>query len=230
MMTAETKRSSDLSISDLARDCAQQTSCRHTSPRELDPCYELFRRACALQRDEDAWQAIVVQYHRLVLHWLGQYANDDNCQDVFLRFWKGLQAAGTAFMTRFANTSAVVGFLKSCAVAVRIECWRKEKRRQDLREELCSTAQRDSACVHSHREDSGFDFKSLVLSRIKNDRERALFELMYYYDLKTRDIRAERPDLFPDMRTVYRVKENLLRRLQRDAEFQNWQASVSRRK
>lgn len=223
-MTEEIKRPSDFPVSDLANGCAQQTSRHHTPPRDFDPCYELFLRACASQC-EDAWQAIIVQYRRLVLYWLGQHSSDDNCQEVFLRFWKRQQCTETVFMTRFANTSAIVGFLKSCAATVRIECWRKEKRKQEVEERLRDIAQRASTHALPYRDDVGVDFKSLVLSRLKNDRERVLFELMYYYDLKPSDIQTERPDLFPNTQTVYRIKENLLKRLRRDAELQKWWAN-----
>ena len=111
-MTAEIERPNNLSVSDLARDCAQLTSRRKKLSCGIDPCYELFRRACALQRDEDAWQAIIVQYGRLVRHWLAQYATDDTCQEVFLRFWKRQQSAGPDFISGFPSTSAIVGFLK----------------------------------------------------------------------------------------------------------------------
>jgi DNA-directed RNA polymerase specialized sigma24 family protein len=227
-MAEAKKQSSDLPVSDLARDCAQQTSRRHTPPRELDPCYKLFRQACVSQC-EDAWQAIIVQYRRLVLYWLGQYGDDDNCQEVFLRFWKGQQTNDPPFTIRFENTSAIVGFLKSCAVTTRIECWQKEDRRREVKKMLRGVAQRDLVHAPSYRDDVGLDFKSLILSKLKNDQERFLFELMYYYNLKPRDIQAERPDVFPDMRTVYRVKENLLKRLRRDAELQECWADWSRR-
>lgn len=225
-MTEKTKQLADLSVGDLASGCAQQTSRRRRTPRTLDPCYELFRRACVLQC-EDAWQAIIVQYRRLVLYWLGQHGDDDNCQEVFLRFWKGQQTNDSPFTTRFDNTSAIIGFLKACAATVRIEYWRKEEHNQKVRERLCDITHRDLTQAHSYQDGVESDLKSLVLAKLKNDQERALFELMYYYDLKPRDVQTEMPSLFPDTRTVYRVKENLLKRLRRDVEFQKWWTSRS---
>jgi hypothetical protein len=103
---------------------------------------------------------------------------------------------------------------------VRIEYWRKKERSQKVGERLCDITHRDLTQARSYRDDVESDLKSLVLSKLKNDQERALFELMYCYDLKPRDVQIEMPNLFPDTRTVYRVKENLLKRLRRDMEFQ----------
>jgi DNA-directed RNA polymerase specialized sigma24 family protein len=219
-MTAQADQVNNLSVSDLAHNCARQTSRRENPPRDLDSCYELFRRACAAVRDEDAWEAIIVQYGRLVRYWLGQYGDDDNCQEVFLRFWRRQESAGSDFIAGFDGTRAIVGFLKVCTGTVRIECWRKEKREQDVQESIRDIVRENLTHGQLRRGDPGSDFEDLVRSRLKNDQEKALVKLMYDCGLKPRDVLVESPTLFPDVDTVYRVKENLLRRLRRDAELQ----------
>ena len=211
-----------LSTQDLARACAKQASRQQAS--EPDPCYELFRRAFASPPDADAWQAILDQYHRLVLLWLGQYAGDDTTQEVFLRFWKTQRNAASPFTARFPNIGAVMGYLKSCAAAVRIEAWRDEDRQRRLCERLrdASSVKLILAHVQPNRRHTSLDFQEIVLSKLKDERERAVFEGTYYYDLAPRHIQAERPDLFPNVRTVYRVKDNLLRRLRRDQELREY--------
>ena len=80
----------------------------------------------------------------------------------------------------------------------------------------------------------GAEFHQLTQNRrlygmyrwLKDESEHAVFEGTYYYDLAPRDIQAERPDLFPDGRTVYRVKDRLLRRLRRDQKLRDfWPAA-----
>ena len=117
-----------------------------------------------------------------------------------------------------------MGYLKSCAAAVRIEAWRNESRQRMLYEKLriASLTELILARVQPNRGHTSFDFKQLVLSRLKDESERAVFEGTYYYDLAPRDIQAERPDLFPNVRTVYRVKDRMLRRLQRDRELRDF--------
>ncbi len=43
--------------------------------------------------DDEAWQAILDQYRRLVYHWLGDLASDDAVQEVFLGFWQAQRIA-----------------------------------------------------------------------------------------------------------------------------------------
>jgi DNA-directed RNA polymerase specialized sigma24 family protein len=222
-MTIDPGDHASLSVDELASACAQQASRDRTSIRELDPCYELFCRALASPPDEDAWRAIVNQYRRLVLHWLGQHANDDTCQEVFIRFWKTQQAARSSFASRFRNTSVVVGYLKQCAVSVRINTGREEERLRKIRERVQDDALAELIQARvSPQGHADFDPKSYVQSNLKDERERVLFELMYRFDLTPREIQMERPVLFPETRTVYRVKENLLKRLRRDQELQEW--------
>jgi DNA-directed RNA polymerase specialized sigma24 family protein len=220
-MAVDTEQPASFSTEDSARACAKQASRQQAPTRKPDPCYELFRCAFASPPDTDVWRAILDRYRKLVLHWLGQYAGEDAVQEVFLRFWQTQQNATSPFTARFPNIGAVMGYLKSCAAAVRIEAWRNEDRQRLLCEKLraASSAELILARVRPNRGHTSFDFKQLVLSRLKGERERAVFEGTYYYDLAPRDIQAERPDLFPDVRMVYRVKDRLLRRLQRDREL-----------
>jgi DNA-directed RNA polymerase specialized sigma24 family protein len=225
--SVDPERLDSYSVEDLARACAQRSSrSRAPAARGPDPCYELFRRALAHPPDDDAWQSILVQYHRQIRFWLGQYAADDTVQEVFLRFWKAQQTTTFSFASRFPGISAVMGYLKRCALTVRFEAWQEEEQRRLLWDRLHDAALVESileftrpGCGHE-----AFDCRQLVLSRLTDEREQVVFELTYRYDLTPREIQAERPDLFPDVRTVHRAKENLLKRLKRDPELRTWWA------
>lgn len=195
------------STKDLAQACARQASRRRVATCEPDPCYELFRRAFAPAPDDDAWQYILNQYGGLVSFWLGQYASEDAIQEVFLRLWKAQQGAPSPFATRFPTMRAVMGYLKHCAAAVRIEAWREEERRQLLWERLRDATRLELVLAHTWPDQAhaSFDYKQLILARLKDEAERAVFELTYYYDLTPAEIQAERPDLFPDVRAAHRV-------------------------
>jgi len=208
------------SIEDLARACAKQAHHEGDTAQTSHPCYELFRRACEHPRNETAWQAILNQYHRLVRHWLDQHASDDHVQEVFLRFWKAQEEAKSPFTTRFPSIGAVMGYLKRCAVTVRIDAWREEKRRRALEERLWGDAEFDA--THTSTRPGTHSLRTLVLSKLGSEEERVVFELTYYHDLPPRDIQAVRSDLFPNAQRIYRVKENLLKRLRRDPEIRGW--------
>ena len=217
--------SDSYSTQDLARACAEQASRRRAPSREPDFCYELFRRALAPLPDQGAWEAILSQYHRLVRLWLGQYAEDDTLQETFTRFWQAQTNTAGSFTARFPDIKSVMGYLKSCALTVRFRAARAEARRRQLLEHLQDRAQTEMASVHlDHHESAGRerDFKAQVLTRLKGERERVVFESSYHYDLPPREIYERHPALFANVREVSRVKENLLKRLRRDQDLKKW--------
>jgi DNA-directed RNA polymerase specialized sigma24 family protein len=212
-----------VSTSDLAFACAQRRSRASTPGPSPDPCYVLFCRAFGVPPDQEAWQAITRQYSRLVSHWLGQHANDDTLQETFVRLWKSQQQIESAFSSRFHTTAAIVGYLKQCAIAVRIHAGRAERRAAALYEKL----QADTVPQQVEGQPWGWqqaerDLQQLLRAKLKNEQEGAVFELSYCFDLAPREVQAERPDLFPDAQAVYRIKENLLKRLRRDPELAKW--------
>lgn len=216
---------SQTSTSSVARACAEQAS-RPSSPHgQADPCYELFRRAFCCPVDQDAWAAILVQYQRLIGLWLGRWISEDAVQDVFFRFWRAQQGAKGAFTCRFPNIRTVMGYLKRCAFAERFERDRAKKRQQQLLDRL----QDDARVLEVPLARSGPDpievhLRNMVRAKLKTDVERIVFELSYGYGLAPRDIYAMHAGLFSDVRAVCRVKENLIKRLRRDADIRAWLA------
>lgn len=210
-----------LSIRDLARMCMERAGHWRTLLPGTAPCYELFRRAFESAQGNEAWEAILNQYRRLVAHWLGQYASEDTIQEVFVHFWQAQKNADAAFSTRFPNIRAVMGYLKLCALSVRFDAGRAVEQQRILQEHLRNAAQLELVLMRSRPEHSDVHFKQFVVSFLKDERERVVFELTYYYGLAPREIQAERPDLFPNTRVVHRVKENLLKRLRRSQELKD---------
>jgi hypothetical protein len=207
---------------ELGKLCAQHTSRRGPPTPGLDPCYELFCRAFDDPPDEAAWQAVLKQYQKLILLWLGQHGSQDTCQQVFINFWKAQNNADAAFAARFPHTSAVMEYLKCCALTVRIATHRAKKKQEILQERLERAARAELLLARTRQgwSPTHFDLKQLVSSRLNDEQERVVFEATYQRGLPPREIQAERPDLFPDTRRVHRVKENLLKRLGRDPALQ----------
>ena len=56
-------------------------------------------------------------------------------------------------------------------------------------------------------------------ARLRSDKERRVVYGSFVLALKPRELYAQSPDLFRDVREVYRVKENVMARLRRDAEL-----------
>ena len=107
------------STEELAQACAQQASRDSQVSPEPDPCYELLCRAFADPPDDDAWQAILKQYQRLVRYWLGQHADEDTVQGVFIEILSNLvdrQAIGGSIQGMGMNYCSDIDW--SCNISV----------------------------------------------------------------------------------------------------------------
>ena len=102
-------------------------------------CYELFRLALA-EGNQQAWQAIYNQYHRLVHRWLGNPPGDleDLVNQVFTRFWRNITPEKFA---NFPTLSHILQYLKLCASGVAIDAERAETRQQTHLENIRSLEQ-----------------------------------------------------------------------------------------
>jgi len=214
---------SQASTASIAQACAEQTRGERAEGTRADPCFELFKRAFSRHADQDAWQAILVKYARLIKMWLGGWESEDAVQDVFLRFWRAQQGAEGSFESRFPNIHTVMGYLQRCAFAERFERSRAYKREQLLLERLQGDPRAGEIVGALPGPDpADVALRELLRGKLKTDFERIVFELSYEYGLAPRDIYAMRADLFGSAQAVGRVKENLLKRLRRDVEVREW--------
>ena len=152
-------------------------------------------------------------------HWLGDYADDDACQEVFVRFWKALHSSETPLPTRFPTTGAILQYLKQCVLSVRIELGRAAARQAQVEAALRTAVLAETTWLHGHpehRSDVDDDFQQVIAACLQTPQEQVLFDLRYHYDLLPCEIQVCRPDLFPTLQTVYRTHEALLKRLRRN--------------
>ncbi len=56
----------------------------------------------------------------------------------------------------------------------------------------------------------------LVSTRLRNEKERVVVHGLFVLDLKPRAIYAQHPDIFHDMKEIYRTRQVVLERLGRD--------------
>jgi hypothetical protein len=104
---------------------------------------------------------------------------------------------------------------------VSIEAGRQEQARRLLEEKLRNAVHLELIIAQAQPTHGSGElaFKQLIRSKLKTKEEQVVFEAAYYYDLPPRDIQSQWPDLFPDAPSVYRIKENLLKRLRRDEDL-----------
>ena len=217
-----------LTVDELAARCREESGWPGRKPAterkpaaESSSCWELFWRAI-VQDDQQAWQALYVQYRRLVGKWaMGSDAKlDDLVHDAFARFWQGLR--GQDFCSRLPTMKEVMGYLKRCARTLAIDTARRHEHQQQIRQALAEEEEAgesldDAALERVFTQ----ELRAYLHSQMRDEGERAVFEA-YCIGSKPREIVEQYPDHFANVGQVYRVRERIVSRLADDPMVQKW--------
>jgi DNA-directed RNA polymerase specialized sigma24 family protein len=213
---------------DLAQKCAQETDlffAHHDSDGKY--CFELFRRAVH-KMDEHALGVLIVQYQPLVARWVDRWMGrhpdiafvNEEAQDfiaqAFERFWVSFTPAK---FEKSRNIAEILKYLQMCVHGAMMDAWRKLRRLQ-LEQELGNDEQEFSEVAPTPEELLQKDeFWQLIKKKSKDPREFTVIYASFSLALSPREILAEYPDVFRDIKEIYQCKANLLERLGRDDEF-----------
>lgn len=214
-----------LSLTQLQHHCAEQSE-HYRHQREYDGryCFELFRRAIVTGEDR-AWEAIHAQYVGQVRRWVRHQARSTLSVDeveamanaAFTKFWQALSAE--KFDAGFHSLGKVLQYLKMCTVSVTLDHVRRITRVQHvayLDELEKENADSDDPSTIVGRDIDRRALLERVWALLNSDDERLLVRLAWLYDLTPAQIVDAMPDRFGDVRRVYRMQENIMRRLRRN--------------
>lgn len=207
----------DLTESQLAARCQnRQPDASHEAF-----CFELFRRAL-IEDSSLCWHYLHNQYYPLVRFWINRFTPadqatvDDLVQETFTTF---LRAYTADKIVKANGLGSVLAYLKSCAVSCVLQARRTEQRsalESDWDEESIE-AQTSTPSLESTLS-AKFNRQAIwaaVTDCCSDERDRLLARLVLVADLKPREITRQYPQHFATVDEVYRVKRNLLDRLQR---------------
>lgn len=218
-----------LTLEELRRLCTAETE-RFFRGQDHDArfCYELFRRAI-MGNDQAAWECLYQHYQPLVLSWIHRHGlstvlNEEPqylANRAFERMWSGINAAKFA---SFPDLKSILRYLQMCVNAVLVDAARSRTRASLVEEEalessVSNSSERRSLEDRVLHKTQAEGLWSLLEERCKDYKERCILMGMFVNALKARQLYVEYPGLFQDIQEVYRVKENLLARLQRDQEL-----------
>jgi DNA-directed RNA polymerase specialized sigma24 family protein len=220
----------DLSVDELARRCRQETQ-KYMGGHPHDDAYglELFRRAI-IHHDQTAWKAIYAEYQALVTLWVQRHSRFESINEeatffvnaAFARFWH--TASRHTARLQFNDLGGLLRYLRLCVYSViEDECRRRRRWPQDapalddLLEVMADGVPSPEARAISQMAAEALE--QSVLSHLRGEEEEVIATLSWTYGLHPRQIQANRPDLFADVRRVYQVKRNILNRLLRDPEI-----------
>jgi RNA polymerase sigma factor (sigma-70 family) len=218
-----------LTLAGIAHRCTRETE-RYFARQAHDPrfCFELFRRAL-LHRDQRAWEHLYDQYHPLVAGWIRRhsaFSSTGEEVDYFVNraFEKMWQAVTPEKFSRFADLKSLLRYLQMCVHSTIIDVVRANERsaleldeeRLAALDERCTPAVERAAMDEIQRQ----QFWQEIDARLRNEQERKVVYGSYVLALKPRELYAQYQEIFGDITEVYRVKENVLARLRRDAELE----------
>jgi DNA-directed RNA polymerase specialized sigma24 family protein len=217
-----------LALASIAHRCTRETDA-FFQRRSHDPayCYELFRRAI-VDRSQPAWHVLYAQYRPLVAGWVERHPafaiSGEEAQffvnRAFEKMWAALDAGKFA---QFPDLKSLLRYLQMCVHSTIVDHSRKaEQVVESVEVESLSDGNStqgsmsdDLALVGVYRE----QFWEQINARLNDEKERRVVYGSYVLGLKPRELCETYQETFDDVRDVYRVKENVLARLRRDAEL-----------
>ena len=217
-----------LALSGVAQQCAQQTD-RFFQRLQYDPryCFELFRRAL-LERNQQAYALLYQQYQALVAGWVERHpsfpALDEEVQYFVNRAFEKMWRALTPYkFERFPDLKSLLSYLKLCAGSAVMDYARTG--RLDMIDDepgdlqIADTGAEVDPEQHTVDRVQQEEFWRLILTRLADERERLVVYGSFVLALKPRELSAKYPQVFADVNEIYRIKQNVLERLRRDAEL-----------
>jgi hypothetical protein len=236
-------------VRDLAAACQRETDrFRRSQPSCDEFCFELFRRAIC-DRDADAWEAILFQYRGMVLTWVQRHGGAD-VQDAdywinrtFDRFWTAVRPDRFSL---FEGLPRVLKYLQMCAATAVMDGLRAQRamphesldrlfetRPGELSQPLAegeapfsqgqATGDAEASVVDRL---AGQELWQAIVREVPDEGERTVLYCSFALGMKPAEIAQRRPDLFPGVPDVYRVKRNVLERLRRNPSIRRFVEEV----
>ncbi len=217
-----------LTLAGIAHRCTQETEF-FFQRKSYDPryCFELFRRAI-MERNQRAWELVYTQYRSLVAGWVERHSafpsSGEEAQYLVNRAFEKMWSAVTPDrFGRFPDLKSLLRYLQMCVHSVVLDQVRVAERAEvgaeadiaSVEGEAGDTTLEDQALAHVR----GQELWDQISERLHNEKERRVVYGYFVLALKPKEIYAEGKDTFRDVREVYRIKENVLARLRRDAEL-----------
>jgi hypothetical protein len=222
----------DVSVAELGRRCREETlRFLRGEPREDAYCFEVFARA-VVQRQDDAWAAIVAQYRGIVLAYVAQHAaaamirepDDYWVNRAFQRFWS---AVGPERFGQFPDLAALLKYLKLCVHSVLMDEIRARRAAptnslDEIPETAPSATDAERSVVGKL---AGEQLWSAISAELQGEAEQVVAYLSFTRDLKPSEIFERYQRLYASVADVYRIKRNVIERLRRSPEVRSFLAA-----
>jgi DNA-directed RNA polymerase specialized sigma24 family protein len=213
-----------MSLSALADRCMSEINNYRRGEASNDQyCLEIFRRAMQ-ERDDAAWAWLVNRFQEFLLAAFRRHPGSEAASRLdkpenyvdwaFARFWVAVHDQ----QEMFTSLGAALRFLRLCLNSTILDMLRSHARRNEMPFPEPGFAGEPAV----EDQDEGSELWEVIRDMLSSERERRLAFLLYQCDLKPREIVRLRPQEFPDVTEVHRMKRNIVDRLARSADLIRW--------
>jgi hypothetical protein len=219
-----------LTIPELIEEARRETALFQRYQATESRCaYELWRRAIVL-RDDWAWSAVYGLYAPVVRAWIllrAPTAGEDLEALVNQAFARFAHAMTERKWRNFASVGALLGYLKCCAQSAATDYHRWQPRQHDALDSLpsaCEPLVKDCADTAMERQ-AAQELWRLVSCEAPAQEEQLVLLLVVAQGISPRAVQQRYPTVFPSVQDIYRIRRNVIERLQRNKELRQFHHS-----
>ncbi|MBP7998356.1 MAG: sigma-70 family RNA polymerase sigma factor [Chloroflexi bacterium] len=218
-----------LPVATLFQYCQEETT-RFLHQQPHDPRFglELFRRASL--GDNVAWECLYLQYAPMVSRWIERnpamvYSGEEVqylVNRTFERMWRRLSPQTFA---GFEELRQILRYLELCANSCLLDFNRKYKGKTETSLTLLDQghpAMHVEGEMEKLAEGQRTELWQTLLHLVTDEMERVVLVASFLLNLKPQQIQARYAQYFHTVVDVYRVKQNLLQRLRRSPQLQEF--------
>jgi DNA-directed RNA polymerase specialized sigma24 family protein len=189
-------------------------------------CLEIFRRAMQ-EHDDAAWTLLVDRFKEFLLAAFRRHPRSEAASHLdspenyvaraFARFW---MAAEYNQQVTFTSLGAALRYLRVCLNSTILDMLRSYARTKEV-----PLPEPGFAGEPEEGQDEGGSLWEVIRTMLPSEREQRLAFYLYQCNLKPREIVRLRPQEFSNVDEIYRLRRNIVDRLERGADQIRWKLS-----
>ncbi len=189
-------------------------------------CLEIFRRAM-LERDDEAWILLLDRFKEFLLAAFRRHPGSEAASRLhkpenyvdwaFERFWIAVHDQ----QEMFTSLGAALRYLRVCLNSTILDMLRSYARKNEV--SLPDPGFAGEPTVED--QDEGGELWEVICDMLPSEREQRLAFYLFQCNLKPREIVRLRPQEFSDVNEIYRLRRNIVDRLERGADQIRWKLS-----
>lgn len=217
------KPPSQMSLMDLHNCCTREMN-KYRRKEECDDQFflEILRRAVE-QREEAAWEVLHRIFSENLRMWMGCHPSKEAAQRfepeknfadaAFTRFWRAVSERREPFPT----LASVLSYLHRCLNSEILDTVRFFSRPKEIG--LPDYDYEELSREDAYNENELWEVIQQILS---GEEERHVAYLHFHCNFKPRDIKRYFPDLFGSVNEIYRLRRNIMDRVNRNLDVIRW--------